>query len=265
MSSEFNAPPDTCFYYEGICRASRLLGKISPNQPVRVLDLGCNSGIPDITGIRQGLINSALGIEISRDAVRKGERIKRLLNIPDSELQFLSKDILTEETKNAAKEYNPNLIAGNLPYLPAQPDTPLEVSGGDDGTLLVPSVILEYARLTDALVATMNLCSLVDVRKAMAQIEDSPYDLYKVLMLKAPFGKYTQRLYEKGVFDRLRYHPYYFLDSDLKRHQVVINMIVVSTRLGLSNNHIETDQVCDMLEYFSHTGRLDGAPIDPNL
>lgn len=251
LSNEFNAPSDTVIFYEGIKRSVRLLNELFVGEPVRLLDIGCNSGIPDMTGIRQGIIQSSLGIEVSTEAVIKGERIKHMLGLSNDQMRFLNLSMLDNSCRSVVESFKPQLIAGNLPYLPALPDSPIEVSGGVDGTQYVPRVILDYASLVGAPVATMNLCSLVDLRKVIDQVEKSSYSIYEVLLLSHPFGKYTQRLYREGVLGRVSYKPYYFADLE-RQTQLVMNMILVEKKWGDGRN-LDHDVFFEAMESYAES------------
>lgn len=251
LSNEFNAPSDTVIFYEGIRRSVRLLNELFVGEPVRLLDIGCNSGIPDMTGIRQGIIQSSLGIEVSTEAVIKGERIKHMLGLSNDQMRFLNLSMLDNSCRSVVESFKPQLIAGNLPYLPALPDSPIEVSGGVDGTQYVPRVILDYASLVGAPVATMNLCSLVDLRKVIDQVEKSSYSIYEVLLLSHPFGEYTQRLYREGVLGRVSYKPYYFADLE-RQTQLVMNMILVEKKWGDGRN-LDHDVFFEAMESYAES------------
>lgn len=256
LTSEFDSADDTVLFYEGIRHAIQILKRISPNRPIRMVDLGCNTGVPDITGICQHIIQSSLGIEISSQAVKKGERIKRLLKIGDVQMQFLRANMLDEECKKQAMLFHPTLIAGNLPYLPALPNSPKEVAGGVDGTLYVPKVILEYAMGTKAKVVTMNVCSLTNMDAVLEQIEHSSYFIHELLVLSHPFGKYTQKLYESGKLQCLDYTPYYHLDTDGCASQLMINIILLERTIGLSQSEINRETVMKKMEEFRTTGSI---------
>lgn len=259
LSSEFNAAPDTCLFYEGIFHASQLARSLFPQERLKMVDIGCNSGVPDIVAIKRGIIQSSLGIELSSKAVKKGERIRHLLGIGSQQMQFLNLSMLDEKAETLVKKYRPHLVAGNLPYLPSLPNSPLEVSGGPDGTLYVPSVMLRYGALAKAPVITMSLCSLVDVKKVIGQIEDSSYCIYEALLLSHPFGVYTQRLHETGLLERMSYTPYYFTDQNQKLHQLVINLVLIDRKLS-SGQKLNPNQIIKALENYKAKGNTS-SPI----
>lgn len=253
LTSEFLAPYDTLLFIRGICEATKVHKKLLPNKEINALDLGSNTGIPDIIALLEGRIQQALAIEVSSSAVQIGKRISELLQL-HHQITYHCQSMSDDTCFALADTFGPTLVASNPPYLPSTNQSTREVIGGTDGTLFFP-IIFRYADSVQAPVVTTNLCSLTNLQAVFLEVDKRGYAIQNILLLKRPFGHYTTQLAAEGVFNNREFELFYYTDPEGVQHQLLINMILVKKEFATSLQTIDTRKFFENMVIFSQTGK----------
>jgi SAM-dependent methyltransferase len=191
--TDFRSDVDSHTYALGIELAAADLG-----DRLKLLDLGCGSGVPAI-GLAERV--DYCGVDISERAVEiAGQNFARTTARGP---RIVQADVREDSwIRRIGSPQGPvEIVAANLPYLPSPSGgvLPVEVDGGRDGLDLVPGRLLDIAMALQSPVVVLNVSSLCNLDKLSQIVTARGYRAVAVVATLAELEQYAQR-----VLDYLR-------------------------------------------------------------
>lgn len=251
----FDDPEDSALLWRGVCLATQIARKLGISRDL--LDLGSGVSLGASHALAQGDLETARAIEVNADAVARGQELATELGVYQERATYeiLCADVETATAKRYAQEFQPTIIAGNLPYLPQHLSTPdLTRDAGIDGTRFIKT-LLSYSLLPSVRLVTLNMCSMTTPQQALEMLTDYDLAIDTVFAFKAEFGYRTKLLLEQGAVDASR-GQYFHVSPDGTPYQVIMNLVL--SRNPLRQERVDPKQIMGMLRQFSETGEIQG-------
>lgn len=176
---------------------------------MRIAELTTGSGL---VGLHLLMIEDGsrlLGIDVDPTAVEIAEKNSRLLGL-GRRARFECTDLWSEMTITALREYSPDLLICNPPYVPEPKEEKLtiEAGAGHDGTAhLIRAIELAHDLRPKAM--SLSWCSLSDPGKVLNAASDAGYSLNSLNIVAIADGEYSG-----SVHSYLRSLPHAYINEE---------------------------------------------------
>lgn len=259
-TSPRECPEDMALFFLCISLAIQQLRTIKEGE-FQIMDLGMGRGGPSLLQFSDRFVKSIIGIERNALAHHQCMENASAMGIPSGDVHFVNADFSSLGLLSLFKK-NLDLLVANPPYLAIDtdnPDFPDSVKGGEDGTLYVPSLVLEAGAQTRAPVLVTTFTSVSNPHKIIGEISRDPnYNLAHYVILKCPYGKFNTEMDEKGM------HPISAVsheDEDGNHWQLMVGMVLKKKELmGQGRQPSLLGPLRNVINHFSETG----LPYDPD-
>ena len=189
--TSLNDPAETAAFGRLVERAVELL------RPLRVLDVGCGTGLPTLRAAHAGA-HRVVGIDviprnvfITLDNVRREGLQSRVTAHAASWEDVVRGDFYPG---------NVNLVVSNPPYVPGGHG--VAVDGGPTGTRMLDAIVDGMPQSTRGLALLFG--SLSDPLQVLSRIERRGFEVLELRGLSVPFGRYTSQPNTLATLKQLR-------------------------------------------------------------
>ena len=178
----FRSDPDSWTFSKGIELACH------GNRTASLLDLGCGSSLPALNSIKDGV--GYTGIDINEAALVTATA--NLTRASPGSFRLIRGDVTCQSDWLNQMPKEVNIVAANLPYLPALPGIlGIEVDGGIDGLRLIPDTVLDIAESLHSSTVVLNVASLCALDVLADRLEMRGYGVVGLVAAIAPLEQYA--------------------------------------------------------------------------
>jgi hypothetical protein len=175
---------------------------------MRIAELTTGSGLVGLHLLMLETGSRLTGFDVDPSAVEIADKNARLLGL-GKKARFECADLWSNATVEALRDYSPDLIICNPPYVPEPHDEKLkiEAGAGPDGTAHLMRAIDLSAELRPKAMS-LSWCSLSDPRKVLAAALDAGFSLNSLNIVVIADGEYSG-----SVKDYLRSLPRAYINE----------------------------------------------------
>jgi hypothetical protein len=186
--TRFFSPEDTLLC---VCASEAAIAGIDEGIRASVVELTTGSGLVGLDLLLLRKSAELLGLDVDRTAIDTASGNARVLKV-DQRARFECADLWSDATMEHLREYNPQIIICNPPYVP-EPDSgrlQIEAGAGADGTahLIRTIEIIEEVRPD---FAALSWCSLSDPAKVVTRAHEAGYALDSLFIVAISDGEYS--------------------------------------------------------------------------
>jgi hypothetical protein len=211
--TSFFSPEDTllcaCASESALVRAR---GQRKPNtwsrHTMRIAELTTGSGLVGLFLLMLESGSRLMGLDVDPSAIEIAERNAKLLGL-GRKARFECADLWSDATVAALRNYSPDLLICNPPYVPERDEEKLkiEAGAGPDGTAHLIRAI-ELAGELRPKAMSLSWCSLSNPRKVVAAATAAGFSLNSVNIVAIADGEYSG-----AVRDYLRALPHAYISE----------------------------------------------------
>jgi len=201
--TRFFSPEDTLLC---MCAAEAAMQR-EPGE--RIVELTTGSGLVGLDILSRWATTKLLAFDVDPVAVNTAAANARTLTVAER-ARFVCKDLWSSETAQIVRDYRPDVLICNPPYVPEPADGKLQIEAGAgaDGTAHLMRTI-ELMSDSTPRIAALSWCSLADPAKIVSAAHRVGYGLTELFVVAIPDGEYSG-----SVHDYLRILPECYICED---------------------------------------------------
>jgi hypothetical protein len=191
--TQFFSPEDTLLC---MCAAESAANKASRGRLLKIAELTTGSGLVGLDILSRWESSELLGMDVDPVAIETASRNAAAMSV-SARCRFVMADLWSEKTPNALREYNPDVVICNPPYVPepAGARIQIEAGAGSDGTAhLMRTADLLGACMPAA--AALSWCSLANPAKVVDAVSNAGYELRELFIVAIADGEYSGSVYD---------------------------------------------------------------------
>ncbi|HEX6576371.1 MAG TPA: methyltransferase, partial [Gemmatimonadaceae bacterium] len=190
--SAFFSPEDTLLC---ICATENALTRVKANHP-RITELTTGSGLVGLHALMQEQRASLVGLDVDRSAIDVARSNASHLGV-SARAMFMLADLWSESTLTILREYNPDLLICNPPYIPEPQHRKLEIEAGSgaDGTAHLMRTLEIAAELKPQSLA-LSWCSVSDPERVLQGAARAGYALDSLYIVAIADGEYSRTVHD---------------------------------------------------------------------
>jgi 16S rRNA G966 N2-methylase RsmD len=208
--TQFFSPEDTLLC---MCAAEAAMQRKSGE---RIIELTTGSGLVGLDILSRWEASNLLALDVDPVAVSTASVNATTLNVAQR-ARFVCANLWSPETTPMIRDYQPELLICNPPYVPEPADGKLQIEAGagKDGTAHLMRT-MELMRDATPEVAALSWCSLANPAKVINAAHCAGYALSELFVVAIPEGEYSG-----SVYDYLRTLPECYIAEDPETLQQV--------------------------------------------
>jgi hypothetical protein len=175
---------------------------------MRIAELTTGSGLVGLHLLMRESGSRLVGLDVDPSAVEVADKNARLLGLA-RKARFECADLWSDMTISALRDYSPDLVICNPPYVPERDEEKLmiEAGAGPDGTAHLMRAIELTAELRPKAMS-LSWCSLSDPAKVLTAAARAGFSLNSLYIVAIADGEYSGT-----VHDYLRSLPHAYINE----------------------------------------------------
>lgn len=222
----------------------------------RIVELTTGSGLVGLDMLLRWATTELLALDVDPVAVSTASTNAKVLNVT-RRARFACADLWSAETAQMIRDYRPEVLICNPPYVPEPRDGELQIEAGAgaDGTAHLMRT-LELMSVANPGQAALSWCSLADPRKIVSTAHRAGYALTELFVVAISDGEYSG-----SVHEYLRALPECYIAEDRETLEQVapdgsgrFAYLLMSGVFGRGSDADNSTEVRQLCRNFAHDG-----------